>query len=461
MNKIDLMKKLPLFVQRKMKAPMLNLPTRQKAKEINNGIKLNLENLLLCAEHCGSCPSYPKVKGEGLYCASGKSASIIEAKGCNCMECPLFDQCSESALGYFCRDGVEPHDPKDTPEPNNVFGKIHSKNNAYLMRFTETLHTKEKINIPKKYQAIDYGQDAIELEFMNEKKINSDSSQSILRAALDKGIAHTNVCGGRGKCSTCRILVTEGLENLYPRNEVETNMALKKGFPQNVRLACQAHAHGKIKLKRLVFDNSDIEEAIHAVNSHIQMPGSEIYAAILFSDIRSFTSFSEKNLPYDIVHILNRYFNAIGNPIDQEGGFIDKYMGDGIMAIFGLEKQGDRHPVESAVLAAKKMLEALKEFNLYLKEHFNETFSIGIGIHYGPVVVGNLGYHKKVEFTAIGDTVNLASRIESLNKKVGSHILISSDAKKEVKDLFEWSHSYKTKVKGKENYIIVHRPTFG
>ena len=150
-------------------------------------------------------------------------------------------------------------------------------------------------------------------------------------------------------------------------------------------------------------------------------------STILFADIRSFTAFSENTLPYDIVHILNRYFDAICAAIDRNGGYIDKYMGDGIMAVFGLDPElAEPHPV-LAMQAAKEMLEALVRFNGFLKARYHHEFRIGIGLHSGPVIVGELGFPKKREYTAIGDTVNTASRIEALNKIYPMHPVLISD----------------------------------
>ena len=144
--------------------------------------------------------------------------------------------------------------------------------------------------------------------------------------------------------------------------------------------------------------------------------------AILFSDIRSFTTFSERHLPHDIVHILNRYFLEMGTAVHNHQGRIDKYMGDGIMAIFGLE--GEEHPAILAYNAAVEMLQRLEGFNEYLQRVYNETFQIGVGVHYGSVVVGNIGHPDHNSFTAIGDTVNVAARIESATKG-RANILVS------------------------------------
>ena len=179
----------------------------------------------------------------------------------------------------------------------------------------------------------------------------------------------------------------------------------------------------------------------------------ERFLAILFSDIRSFTPFSERHLPYDIVHILNRYFFYMGDVIHKNNGTIDKYMGDGIMAIFGLT--GEEHPAVAALNAAKQMVASLQEFNTYLQSSFGETFQIGVGIHYGPVVVGKLGHPDQAHFTAIGDTVNVAARIESATK--GRAPILVSQSMADVLQAKDWPE-FTLELKGKSHAMTLYAP---
>ena len=444
----------PRSLRRRVKARPLG------KKRLNTGmdypaIEMNLENLLICMNNCGTCPSYPGNGMEALFCASGKSDSEITEKGCNCVSCPLYDLCSSSNTAYFCKNGscASGDNDKDTAESDNC--------NSYLSRFIGKDSQREQEEKNPEIPEIN-SEPAIEvsLDFIGDKKIQTQSDVPILEASLAGGIDHTHVCGGRARCSTCRVIITDGLEHCRPRNEKEAKLAAVKGFSEDVRLACQTTVKGDIKLRRLVLDNEDIATAINEGRGNINDAGHEIEATILFSDIRSFTSFSEQSLPYDIIHILNRYFDLIGEMIDANNGYIDKYMGDGIMAIFGLDENADENSAYKAVKAACDMAEALKGFNEYLSSRFDHEFRIGIGIHTGKVIVGKLGYRKKKEFTAIGDTVNTASRIESLNKETGSSILISRQTFALVKNDFKWKNKYRSRVKGKTEPVIVYEPDF-
>jgi len=204
-----------------------------------------------------------------------------------------------------------------------------------------------------------------------------------------------------------------------------------------------------------VLDDTDIQVAIREGRADPGEVGREAEVSVLFCDIRSFTAFSERALPYDVIHILNRYFETIGAIIDRHGGYIDKYMGDGIMVIFGLEQTARSEHARLAVSAARSMVGALPEFNRYLQTHFNHEFRIGVGIHSGTVILGSLGFHKKKEYTALGDTVNTASRIEAYNKIAGTTILVSERTRDLAGEGFHWGKQFSAEVKGKAEPLPV------
>ncbi len=249
-----------------------------------------------------------------------------------------------------------------------------------------------------------------------------DAALTLLQISLKHGVPHVHDCGGHARCSTCRVMIQDGLANVMPRNDDERRLASLKGFEPNVRLACQSRVTGPVALRRLVFDAKD---AAIAVAEKGGTTGCEKPLAILFSDVRDFTPFSEANLPYDVVHMLNRYFLTMGDAVMENGGVIDKYIGDGMMALFGVDGGEPREVCLAAVRAGLRMLEKLAEFNAYLRDHFGAVFAIRIGIHYGNVVVGQMGHPKKSQFTAIGDAVNMASRIESAVKGTAANLLVS------------------------------------
>jgi adenylate cyclase len=153
--------------------------------------------------------------------------------------------------------------------------------------------------------------------------------------------------------------------------------------------------------------------------------GIEREVAVLFADLRAFTRMAEGRLPYDVVFVLNQYFKAMGVVIEQQGGRIDKFIGDGIMALFGLE-HGREQACFQALAAVQAMAGALARLNRRLEDDLREPLQIGIGLHVGPVILGHMGYGRATTLTAIGDTVNVASRLEALTKELEVELVVSS-----------------------------------
>jgi adenylate cyclase len=287
-------------------------------------------------------------------------------------------------------------------------------------------------------------------------RIDAADRQTILNAALAAGIPHTHVCGGNARCSTCRVIVLEGLENVEPPNDKERTLAARLRTPPEVRIACQATVHGAVRVRRLVLDQEDvgIVNRLRADGIDGATAGAELRVAILFSDIRGFTPFSEALLPYDVIHVLNRHFEAMGRAIVAEGGFINNYMGDGLMALFGVDGQPGA-PLR-AVRAALGMLAANEKMGPYLQASYGRSFDVGIGIHVGEAVIGPVGSIERKSITAIGDAVNFASRIESANKVVGSRLLVSEAMLRELDGQVRVGRSACVPVKGKTGEHTLH-----
>ena len=274
----------------------------------------------------------------------------------------------------------------------------------------------------------------------------TDLSKTLLEIALDHEIPHMHACGGHARCSTCRVMISEGANHLTPRQGEEEALAQQRGLPPEVRLACQTHITGDVRLRRLVQDDIDLSLATTSSEAAL---AREVELAVLFSDLRSFTPFVERLLPYDVVHILNRYFSSAGQAILDHGGYIDKYIGDAIMALFGLDDPEPAQACRNAVLAAQDLVSRLDVVNAYVSRHFGETLRCGVGVHFGTVLVGQIGHPQRMQFTAIGDAVNVASRIESMTKTTGDLILVSDAIRRQVPDLVSDQGKIETQLKGK------------
>ena len=248
---------------------------------------------------------------------------------------------------------------------------------------------------------------------------------SLLDASRQGRIAHASVCGGRGRCSTCRVRVERGAENLSPAAPDELAVLKRVAAPDGIRLACQARAFGDIAIVPML--PASIGVAGLARRRERETAGMEKSIAVMFADLRGFTALSEGKLPFDVVFLLNRYFAEMGAAIEASGGRIDKFVGDGIVALFGVET-GAAEGTRQAIAGARAMVARLAALNAALAHDLPEPLRIGIGIHTGPAIVGEMGYSQARQFTAIGDTVNTASRLEALTKKYQAHLLVSSEA---------------------------------
>jgi adenylate cyclase len=246
---------------------------------------------------------------------------------------------------------------------------------------------------------------------------------TVLETIRAAGIPHASVCGGRGRCSTCRVRVGLGAEHLPPPSAREDKVLRRIGAPPSVRLACQIRPTRDVEVTPLLPPTATVRDAF-AGSAYLQ--GEEREIAILFADLRDFTQLAHGKLPFDVVFVLNRYFAAMGGAIEQAGGRVDKFIGDGVMALFGVE-DGPEEGSRRALDAARRMAAALDELNEALSAELPDPLSIGIGIHVGPVIVGAMGYGPARALTAIGDAVNTASRLEELTKQFNVQLVASDE----------------------------------
>jgi adenylate cyclase len=193
----------------------------------------------------------------------------------------------------------------------------------------------------------------------------------------------------------------------------------------------------------------------HLLAGKVSLGGASIKVTILFTDIRSFTTISEKMDPQSLVALLNEYFTEMVGIVMQEDGVVDKYIGDAIMAVFGapVPKPDD---ATNAVRAAVRMRKALQELNTRLEARGLPILRTGIGLHTGEVVAGNIGSEKRMEYTVIGDAVNLASRLESSTKDLGVNVLVSDDTYELTKHMALYRPVKEITVKGRKAPVMTY-----
>lgn len=261
----------------------------------------------------------------------------------------------------------------------------------------------------------------VQLLYPGGRAVSVPRGLSVLEASLLHGIPHAAVCGGRGRCSTCRIRVGRGGEHLPAPSAGERQVLARIGAPSDVRLACQIRPTAPLTVTPLMPAGAGSREVLAPMDPG---QGMERVVAVLFADLRGFTRLSEGRLPYDTVFILNRYFAAMGGAIERAGGRVDKFIGDGVMALFGVDDPPEL-AARAALVAARGMAEALELLNAELRVELAEPLRMGIGLHLGHAILGEMGHGHARALTAIGDTVNVASRLELLTKELGCQLVVS------------------------------------
>ena len=245
---------------------------------------------------------------------------------------------------------------------------------------------------------------------------------SVLEASRMANVAHASMCGGRGRCSTCRVRVQSGLQDLPPPNGQErVTLARFKARP-DVRLACQLRPTHDLSVFPIFATARSMP-----LDPLAGMPDStsqERELAILFCDLRGFTRRAEQSLPFDTVFLLNRYFEVVGEAVLRSGGYLDKFIGDGALALFGLDVDPPT-ACRQALAAAAGIAHGLEDLNAVLSGGLSEPLRVAMGLHADIAIVGQMGYGAAVGLTAIGDGINVASRLEGAAKEFDAEAVVS------------------------------------
>lgn len=258
---------------------------------------------------------------------------------------------------------------------------------------------------------------SVRITYTNGPTITAARGQTLLEMSRTAGVPHTSLCGGKGRCTTCRVMIEDGADDLPPPSEAEARSLRAVGAAPGARLACQIRPSQPMTVHRVFASGTQT-----ARGSATQ--GQERPLAILFLDMRGFTARTAGQLPYDVVFLLNRFFDAVVPAVTASGGKIDKYLGDGFLALF--ETPDTASSAQAGLAAAAGIGRALNAFNAGLEAEGAPPVGIGIGLHLGNVVLGEIGAAGHAPRTLIGDAVNAASRLEAQTKPMKVELLISA-----------------------------------
>ena len=247
---------------------------------------------------------------------------------------------------------------------------------------------------------------------------------SVLETLRQQGVPHAALCGGRARCTTCRVLVTKGGDQLPAPSGLEAAALARIGATPGMRLACQLRPDADISIMPLLApDAGAVEGSLRG-----GLEGSERLITVVFVDMRGSTSLGESKLPYDVLFILNRFFQEMSKAVAATNGHYSQFTGDGLMALYGLNAADSTTGPADALRGAQAMLAGLGDLNHQLRGELSAPLRIGIGIHYGEAIVGAMGPPRSQIITAIGDTVNTCARLESLTKDYDCVAIVSQQA---------------------------------
>jgi adenylate cyclase len=266
----------------------------------------------------------------------------------------------------------------------------------------------------------------INLSYGNGRTVRVPKGLSVLEASLRHNVPHASVCGGRARCSTCRIRVIGDCSSLPKPSAREAFVLNRVGATDpSIRLACQLRPETDLSFFQLFVPHAT------SANTHGSQPhriGQERYLVSMFVDMRGSTRLAENQLPFDTVFVVNRFLGAVSQAVIECGGQPNQFVGDGQLALFGLSS-GPQTACRQALRAAAMIAANIDDLNQFLRGDLREPIRFGIGIHGGEVIIGDIGYRDHMVFTALGDAVNVAARLQDMTKGLACEAIVSEEVR--------------------------------
>ena len=264
----------------------------------------------------------------------------------------------------------------------------------------------------------------VTLSYGNGRTVRVPKGLSVLEASLRYHVPHASVCGGRARCSTCRIRVIGDSSSLPQPSPREAFVLHRVGAADpSIRLACQLRPETDLSFFQLFMPQ------VMSANARGSQPhriGEERYLVSMFVDMRGSTKLAENQLPFDTVFIVNRFLGAVSQAVIECGGQPNQFVGDGQLALFGLASN-PKTACRQALKAAAMIAANVDELNQFLSHDLREPIRFGIGVHGGEVIIGDIGYRDHMVFTALGDAVNVAARLQDMTKSFACEAIVSEE----------------------------------
>jgi adenylate cyclase len=290
-----------------------------------------------------------------------------------------------------------------------------------------------------------------------DRRVRVPKGLSVLETSLRFNIPHASVCGGRARCSTCRVRVVSDRSGLPRPSGREAFVLARVGASANpsIRLACQLRPQSDIAVIPVLPANVGADFVRNRRRVNI---GEERYVVSMFVDMRGSTRMAEARLPFDIVFLINRFLEAASQAVVDAGGQPNQFVGDGLLALFGLDVD-PATACRQAIRAASMVASNVEYMNHEFASELQESIQFGMGIHGGEVIIGDIGFRDHTVFTALGDPVNVAARLQDMTKTLNCTLVISEEVCKNAGVAPDWLARADVSIRGRDQPMSVFTST--
>ena len=286
------------------------------------------------------------------------------------------------------------------------------------------------------------------------RKVRSPRGLTILETSMRYNVPHASVCGGKARCSTCRVRVVSDRTALPPPSGREAFVLSRVGASANpaIRLACQLRPKTDVAVIPVLPANVGADFVRNRRRINI---GEEHYVVSMFIDMRGSTKLAEARLPFDTVFLINRFLEAASQAVVDAGGQPNQFVGDGLLALFGLDTD-PAAACRQAMRAAAMVASNVEYMNHEFASELQEPIQFGIGIHGGEVIIGDIGFRDHTVFTALGDAVNVAARLQDMTKALNCTAIVSEDVCTNARVKPEGLKRVEVAIRGRDQAMIVY-----